>query len=1038
VRYQAGTNSAFWDGLDDNGAPAAAGAYQIKLLQHNTEYVWDGAIGNSSAEISGPTVHRSFYPMRDMAISGTNAFYVSGYNEGLYDFRNFSTTDPQRVKMSWYWIYSAQFDRMNNSSGDVNDLNWLWTAADSKRVYFACSATANPNTLTTMNNYQGCIISCNVSDNSAAYFSAGGPIQNIGANSPLPNGIYVGTQPGLSGLSVQQNGSLLAAAVAPDNKVYIMDKTTGVAVRNFSVTSPRRLNFSPDGTLWVISGNNVICYTNLAANPTAIVTIPNFSQPLDVAVNPNDPNIILVADGGSSQQVKAFDRTGASLWTYGLAGGYQANGATVNTNKFWFFDGENDGTFLCFAPDGSFWVGDGANHRSLHFSAARNYIEQIMFQPHSYVSCVDQNDSTRVFNQFLEFKVDYTKPLAQGWMLVKNWRANVDGCHISWNEGLREVTTFTNYRTYAYVDNSCHNNVLQELCELGTNYLRFTGIYPLVTNQGRWMSLGPDGSARATAIGSANWYLATLAGFDSNNNPLWNPETMIASAPNGGTDPAPRCCSFGNVRTIISTNNVLISFDQSLNNGFHLGGVRVGDSKWLWKASPTITWMDGLGTFEIYNGVQYPGNIAQVVDRNIIYGYHGEFFRNEGQASQHMHFYDNGLFVGQFGEPSPGHYPYEGALPGFAGNADSPSFTKSTNGDYYVWVNDEGGHGPMRWHLVNAQNIREQVGSGNLGSTITLTNLPFYFPAAVTGKSGNQSAQLSWLPVAGANRYNIRYSFIDGGPFTTLAGFTTNTSYVAGGLTNGKTYYFAVTAVRSGKEGSPSEEVMINPFDTGQNVFSAGSMVEGGQFTPNVQISSTAMSSNLPSYIGSEQMCGILSLQELDSFGHGNLQNEGVGKKGYVLYDWSGPGSSVQNLAGRFTVTPGWGWSDINYLQRQYRLDGTLGTKNGISAGPLASINISVTDTNFHYLTVVSPAQFNNARQFTMRLTSTNNTSASFSVNENPGLSHVFQFLFRGNVTLWADATGGSGAIVQSLFFDDAAVSFSAVPPPPNQFHIIR
>jgi len=45
-------------------------------------------------------------------------------------------------------------------------------------------------------------------------------------------------------------------------------------------------------------------------------------------------------------------------------------------------------------------------------------------------------------------------------------------------------------------------------------------------------------------------------------------------------------------------------------------------------------------------------------------------------------------------------------------------------------------------------------------------------------------------------------------------------------------------------------------------------------------------------------------------------------------------------------------------------------------------------------------------------------------VNEYPGYSHVFQFKFRGNVTLTADATGGSDAIVQSIFLDDAPVTY--------------
>jgi hypothetical protein len=1045
VRYQAGTNSAVWDGMDDNGNPVAAGTYQIKVLQHNTEYVWDGAVGNSSAELTGPTVHRGFWPIRDIAISGTNAFYVSGYNEGLYDFRNFLTTDPQHVKLAWYWVYSAQFNRNGSLSGDVNDLNWLWVAADSTRSYFACSGTPNPANLSVPNAYPGCIVVCNVGDNSAAAFTTGIQIQNNGGNSPLPNGIYVGTQPGLSGLTVQQNGNLLAASVAPDNRVYLMDKLSGAVVNSFSVPAPKRLSFSPDGSLWVISAGSVIQYTNLALNPTAAVTIPNFSQPFDVAVNPTNSNLILVADGGSSQQVKAFNATGASVWTYGLPGGYQTNGVAVSTNKFWFWDGENPGTFLCYAPDGSFWVGDGGNHRCLHFSASLNYLEQIMYQPHSYVACVDQTDTTRVFNQFLEFKVDYTKPLSQGWTLVNNWKANVDPCHISWNEGIREVTTFTNGRTYAYCDNNCQNNTLQELCELTTNQLRFTGLFPMVTNQGRWMCLGPDGSARATAFGSSLWYMCTLQGFDTNNNPVWNPESLIATASSGSSDPVPRCCSFGYARATISTNNILISFDQTLNNGWHLGGIRVGASQWLWKASPSVTWMNGLGTFEIANGVQYPGNTVQAVDRQVMYGYHGEFFRNEGQASQHMHFLDDGLFVGQFGEASPGHNPYEGAVPGFCGNADSPSLIKTTNGDYYVWVNDEGCHGPVRWHFANAKNIRELSGTGTLGSTIALTNQVYNFPSGVTGKNGNQRGELTWLAVPGATSYNLRYSLVNGGPYSTIAANTTALDYTVGGLTNGVVYYFAVTAIIGGQEGATSEQVEIRPFDTTQSVLTVGQMSEGGQFTPYLEASSAAAAAGQPSFICAEHMTGLLNLRELCYYGFGSLMSQFVGTQGYVIYNWGGAGSSLNTIAAPNSITAGSGWSDIAYMSRQFRTDNVLGSNHAITGTPVGVINISVSDTNYHYLTVVSPAQFNTGRQFALRLTSANNqSSAVFNVNETYGYSDTFQFLFQGNVTLSADASGGgSYANVQALFLDAAPVTYAAAVQsqpallkPPTQFHI--
>ncbi len=1034
VNYSAGTNSAVWDGLDDNSNPVPAGNYQVKLLEHNTEYVWDGAIGNTSAELSGPTVHTGYYPMSTMAIAGTNAFYASGYNEGALDFRKFFTTDPQRLVTSW---------GPGGSPANDHDANWNCTATDGTWVYFASYFTyddlggAAP----------GCIVAYNVADCSSVDFTNGTIVMN-GSNPPF-HGIYVGTQAGLDGLAVQPTGNLLAAAVWADNTVYLFDKRTGSALSSISVTSPGGVSFSPDGSLWVISDSTVVCFTNLPASPAVALTILNFAYPLAVAVNPANANLILVADGGASQQVKAFDQTGTPLWTYGLAGGYQTNGVAVNTNKFWFDSGEAVGTFLCFAPDGSFWVGDGGNARSLHFAAGCTYLEQIMHQPHSYVACVDQNNPTRVFNQFLEFRVDYTKPLSQAWTLVNNWKVGVDPVHLPQdpgelgNQGIYEVTTFTNGRTYALINNYTYVGPpwnlfpYSELCELVTNQLRFTGIAPAYGGNARgWISLGPDGSARRTTIGVPTWFEDTLAGFDASNNPVWNPETALGTASAGAADPVPRGSSFGNIRATISSNNILVSFDQSLNNGWHLGGIRAGGSNWLWKASPAVAWMNGLGTYEISNGVQYAGNTLQAVDRNIIYGYHGEFFRGAGQAGQTMHFYDDGLFVGQFGECTIGHTAYEGAIPASAGNGQCPSLIK-TAGSYYEWVNDESAHGPQRWHLVNAGNIREQTGYGTLGSPITLTNPVCGWPTAVTGTNGNQCAALSWQPVPGAAAYNVRYSLLNGGPYSSLAGTVTNTGFLASGLTNGQPYYFVVTAIQAGAEGAPSEQVRIKPFDTTQTVLCAGLMSEAGLDTPVIDVSSNALAAGQNSYLGAVHLTGLLTLQDLDDYGYGNLQNQTVGANGYVIFDDEGSATSLPDLLAPFTFAYGSGWVDSGGLERQYQVDGFLTENNGMLANPVGSLNLSVTDTNYHCLTVISPALFNtqtyltNPRNFTMRLSSPT-ASAAFSVNEPLGYSRVFQFLFKGNVTLSADGTGGAGAIVQALFFDNAAVVYAPVLAPAN------
>ncbi len=263
---------------------------------------------------------------------------------------------------------------------------------------------------------------------------------------------------------MQLNGSLLAVAVAPDNKIYLFDKTTGAPASpaSISINAPGRMNFAANGDLWVTTSNSVVRYGNMDGTPSAaLIVTSGLSSPLAVAVSPLDTNLILVADGGSNQQVKAFDATGASLWTYGMAGGYFTHGTAVANNKFWFQNYYVSSvestvrtpiptTFIAFAPDGSFWVGDEWNCRILHFDINRNYLEQIMYQPAGYSTSVDKNNPSRVFNNFREFNVDYSRPLSNSWTLVNNWEVNVDANHDTASGasgGFYGLQTFTNGNT---------------------------------------------------------------------------------------------------------------------------------------------------------------------------------------------------------------------------------------------------------------------------------------------------------------------------------------------------------------------------------------------------------------------------------------------------------------------------------------------------------------------------------------------------------------------------------------------------------------
>jgi hypothetical protein len=143
-----------------------------------------------------------------------------------------------------------------------------------------------------------------------------------------------------------------------------------------------------------------------------------------------------------------------------------------------------------------------------------------------------------------------------------------------------------------------------------------------------------------------------------------------------------------------------------------LGGIATGSDRWLWRASPTASWrvdesgriQPRDGSYDVGNGVQYPGNVVVASGRHIVYGYHGEAWRG-GQANQWLHFHDSGLFIGQFGRP--GIAGDTSVAPAeAAGNTFSPQLV-TVNGEFYLWHNDESGHaGVHRWRIDGANQVR--------------------------------------------------------------------------------------------------------------------------------------------------------------------------------------------------------------------------------------------------------------------------------------------------------------------------------------------
>lgn len=707
-----GNHVAWWDGKDDRGLDVPSSEYHIRLLAHNISYEWEGVIGNSSKSFTD-NVWRSFVPIQSLA-AGTDSIYgATGYNEQQPGFVKFLRSDPQ--------------SRHSIFRGDPFTSFGL-VAKDKDRTYWATDGHG-------VQDKQACfVIALNAIDDLPYPFPAGQDVEVRNHDNQRYRGaidVSMGSVDQVAtGLAVQSRGRILAVAHGNQDQIKLFDKNTGsllgtiedVPLRDFGEyahaedrAGESQLAMDAVGDLWVLCDTSARRYTDLTNSPTIVATISGLSRGRAIAAHPNDPDVILVADGGRSQQIKAFDQTGRLLWTHGQVGGYD-DSPVVTDDKFRL------SSALCVLDDGSFWLVDELNFRALHFSSSRELVESIAYLPHQYVATVDLNDPTRVFVGYLEFEVDYAKPLLPGsesWSLKHNWGAGLrrDETTAGWN-GLRMVVTLANGRTYG-IDKQ------KQLVELPPNKklrqagMRIDGV------------LYDDGSLRYSrrADGRQTVYQRELKGFDQYHNPIWGDEEVVASMPDSAGDPTHKGAFTGVVpiRFPVTQSGVVVSFDASVkgNEGFHLGGVRAGSRQWLWRASPT-GWTNGKGNFQTHaidGSVNYGGNNVWSCGRHIVVGYHGEFWRSSpqshpGQANKFMHFRDDGLFIGEFGVGS--EYKDNGGTeespPGLAGNSFSPVLIEA-EGKLFLWHNDEFYHaGLHRWRIDGVDTITELTGTIRLGT----------------------------------------------------------------------------------------------------------------------------------------------------------------------------------------------------------------------------------------------------------------------------------------------------------------------------------
>jgi hypothetical protein len=94
VSYTAGTHTAYWDRVNDDGFMLTDTGYYIKVISNNVAYSWDGVLGNNSDSISGSSKIRAFDRFHSLTFAGQFGYYAVGYTEGVPSCYKFDISKP--------------------------------------------------------------------------------------------------------------------------------------------------------------------------------------------------------------------------------------------------------------------------------------------------------------------------------------------------------------------------------------------------------------------------------------------------------------------------------------------------------------------------------------------------------------------------------------------------------------------------------------------------------------------------------------------------------------------------------------------------------------------------------------------------------------------------------------------------------------------------------------------------------------------------------------------------------------------------------
>lgn len=542
------------------------------------------------------------------------------FNGFLYYCTGLPEGESTTKKTSLSTLNSAE-EVMPTQSGDINQ-GTFFLATDGSKMFHAGTDAYN--------NALNFVYGTDIADKEIL-FTSGVPVtMTYGRTYPKAIDITTNNNP-ITGIAVSTY-----LYVSHTTGVSLVNKTTGALINTINLNLK---DICIDGSfLYGISGNNVNKYTiELTGALTFVSSTAYTKTPIAISVSSGVIEVQYGFNDFNSLAVRGFVTKGSNGNWYGEA--------TQITRKL-----------------------NGVENA------------KIAYVPMLYNVCVDKNNPSRVFANWIEYSVNYTD---MSWSIVKDWSVHLTGKYAAINKGdinsighdFRDIATVAG-KTLAIATFYTPDARGYDVVELTSTGIR------TIQSFGEWSTISMDLNGDVIELTADNKFMKYVY-----NGTNYNASTLLETIPNSDIH------SGGN-SIPITTKTVVFNPGKDWS-GRHLGEVKNG--KWLYKVAPSYNYPMGMyyPTSDTFATGYYPsdgagsregyaGGKVYTCDNYVVTNYVGEFWgANAGQVNK-WNFYKDGLMFYQYGEI--GFNNNDGEK--MAGNAYMGTFYK-VGSNYYLAYADE-------------------------------------------------------------------------------------------------------------------------------------------------------------------------------------------------------------------------------------------------------------------------------------------------------------------------------------------------------------